>query len=124
MEYPAYSSPEHVIEVYVESCRQGDIDRLRSTFLEAATMSGIFQGEFYIGSPEIFFEEVRDNPLNNQDRGGYVTTIHAVEVCRDIASIVLTESGYLGNYSLTNLFHLVATNGEWKIASKLYSDAE
>ena len=122
METPSCSSPEQTIQAYVDACRAGDIDSLRGIFLPGATMSGIFEGEFYLGSPEIFFDEVRDNPLSPEAQREFRATIESSEIFHDIASIVLRETGYLGSYNLTNLFHLVERPVGWRITGKVYSD--
>ena len=116
------SSSKVVIEEYVDACRVGSADRLRLLFLSDSIMSGFFEDEFYIGSPDYFFDEIRDNPPPYEPGKDYVCEITSVEEFGSIANVVLKEKGYLGSYDLTNLFQLVKINGDWKIASKTYSD--
>ena len=96
--------------------------RLKELFHSSAVMSGYFQGEFYIGSPELFFDEIRDNPLSTEADSAYVTEITSEALFGQIATVVLEEKGYLGLYDLINLFQLTLVDGEWKIVSKSYSD--
>jgi hypothetical protein len=68
-------------------------------------MSGFYDGEFYIGSPDLFFDEVRDNPSPENTGAEYVGEITSSEIIGDIASVTLKEKGYLG-LNFSNLFQL------------------
>ena len=54
------SGPRQIIEEYVEACRIGSVDKLLAIFHPEALMSGYFSGEFYMGTPQPFYDEVRD----------------------------------------------------------------
>ena len=56
------TTPQETISKYTEACHDGDVKKLRTLFSPSALMSGFFGGEFHIGSPEIFFDTVRDSP--------------------------------------------------------------
>lgn len=114
-------TPTDTIREYVEACRVGSVDRLRGIFESSALMTGFFQGDFYIGSPDLFFDEIRDNPSPSESGAEYSGEIATVELFGDIANITLKEQGYLG-CNLTNLFHLARIDGDWKIVSKTYTD--
>lgn len=49
------STPSETINQYIEATRIGDVEMMRSIFSPAALMSGFFEGDFYIGSPDYFF---------------------------------------------------------------------
>lgn len=115
------SEPKKTISDYVEACRSGDVDKLRSLFSSSALMSGFIEGEFYIGSPEIFFDEVRDNPSPASTGSTYTGDITSFEKVGKIANVTLKENGYLG-LKLTNFFQLACVNGIWLIVSKAYVD--
>ena len=115
------SSPESTITEYIEACRIGSVDRLQAIFHPNALMAGYLQGEFYIGSPKTFFDEVRDNPSPSDSGAAYTGEITSVETFGDVASVTLKENGYLGT-GFTNWFHLARLNGNWKIISKSYQD--
>ena len=84
-------------------------------------MSGYFAGEFYSGSPEVFFDEVRDNPSPSETGKNYVGEITYTETIRNIAQVTMKEKGYLG-LDFSNLFHLACVDGKWSILSKTYID--
>ncbi len=115
------STPQQVITEYVEACRNGDVEKLRSLFSPSALMSGFYEGEFYIGSPDLFFDEVRDNPSPASTGAEYIGEITSSEIIEDIASVTLIEKGYLG-LNFSNLFQLARIDGSWVIVSKTYFD--
>ena len=115
------NTPSETIEIYIEGTRSGDIGKLKSVFAPGAIMSGFFEGEFYSGTPDIFFDEVRDNPNPAETGHDYIGEISLQEVVGSIAQITMKEKGYLGA-DLTNLFHLARINGTWLILSKTYTD--
>ena len=84
-------------------------------------MAGFYQGEFYIGSPTPFFDEVAANASPAETGAEYTGTITSVEESGDMASVTLRETGYLGA-SFTNWFHLARQDGVWTIVSKSYQD--
>jgi hypothetical protein len=115
------SAAKATIAEYIEACRVGNASRLKSIFHPNALMAGYYEGEYYMGSPEPFFDEVRDNPPPIESGVEYLGDILTVEVFGDIASITLMETGYL-NTNFTNCFHLAKLDGEWKIICKSYQD--
>jgi len=115
------NTPTETINVYIEATRCGDVDKLQSVFAPGALMSGYFEGEFYSGSPDLFFEEVRDNPSPEKTGIEYVGEMTHEEVIGNVAQITMKEKGYLGA-NIANLFHLAKINEKWLILSKTYTD--
>ena len=116
-----FETPKQIIETLVEACRSGDVELLQSVFSDNALMTGYFGGEFYTGSPELFYDEVRDNPSPASTGAEYIGEITSVEEYGDIANVTLRETGFLGA-NFINLFQLVRKDGTWLIYSKLYVD--
>jgi hypothetical protein len=116
------ASPFANISAYVEACRTGDVETLVRLFAENALMWGFYQGEYYIGSPQPFYDEVRDNPCPVDTGIVYIGAISGVEQHGDIAQATLKEQGFLGA-DFTNLFQLACIDGSWLIVSKAYTDA-
>jgi hypothetical protein len=115
------SSPQETIIELVDSCHSGDIEKLQRLFSPNALMTGYFNGEFYSGSPEPFFAELRDNPCPASTGAEYIGEILSVEEFGDIAQVTLKETGYLGA-DFINLFQLVYIDESWLIFSKAYID--
>jgi hypothetical protein len=113
------AGPGQVIVEYVEACRVGSVDRLRAVFHPDALMSGYYQREFYMGNPDPFFDEVRDNPSPSEIGSPYEGEITTVEEIGDCASVTLKEFGFLGS-NFTDWFHLAKIDGQWLILSKTY----
>lgn len=116
-----FSTPRETITALVEACHSGNVEKLQSVFSPGAMMTGYFNGEFYTGSPELFYDEVRDNPSPASTGAEYIGEITSVEEYGDIANVTLQEKGFLGA-NFINLFQLVRTNGSWLIFSKVYVD--
>ncbi len=113
--------PREVIDEYVEACRVGSVDRLRAIFHPDALMSGYYGGEFYMGSPQPFYDEVGDSPSPTGTGAPYVGEITTVEVKGGCASVTLKETGFFGS-DFTNWFRLAKLDGRWLILSKTYVD--
>jgi len=116
-----FSKPRETITELIEACHSGDADRLRGVFGPGALMSGYYNGKFYSGSPEPFYDEVRDNPSPASTGAEYIGEITSVEEFGDIANVILEEKGFLGA-NFINLFQLVCIDGNWLIVSKAYVD--
>lgn len=115
------STPLEAVNQYIEATRIGDVEMMRSLFSPAALMSGFFKGEFYIGPPDYFFDEVRDSPSPSSTGAEYIGEITSSEIIGNIASVTLREKGYLG-LDFTNLFQLACIDDSWLIVSKVYVD--
>jgi len=115
------STPTETIENYIEATRQGNVEELRSLFSSEALMSGFYEGEYYSGSPEVFFDEVRENPSPSETGMEYIGEITYTEVIGGVSQITMKEKGYLG-LDFSNLFHLACIDGKWLIISKTYVD--
>ena len=89
-------SPRAVLDAYIEACRVGDVDTLERIFHPDALMSGFWNGEFYAGSPQPFFDEVRDNPSMAETGAAYSAQAEIADVTGDVAMGTIRESGYFG----------------------------
>ena len=117
----AEASPRAVIEEYVEACRVGSSDRLQAIFHPDALMSGYYKGEFYMGTPQPFFDEVEASQGQAEASANYSAEITTVETSGACASLTLKELGFLGS-DFTNWFHLSKVDARWVILSKTYID--
>lgn len=108
-----------VIEQYCEGARVGDLDRVRATFHPDARMSGYLQGQSLVGTPEPFYDAIRNAPAPAKSGEPYRYEIVRVEVAGPIASVTLVEGPYLG-MQFTEYFHLLQLDGRWCIVSKTF----
>ena len=59
--------------------------------------------------------------LRLRDSGAeYRSQIVSVEMDGQVAAVTLTETGFPGNMSFTNYFHLIDDGTGWKIISKTF----
>jgi hypothetical protein len=116
-----FSTPRETITALVDACHSGDVEKLRGVFSPDALMSGYFNGQYYSGSPQPFFDELRDNPSPASTGAEYIGEILSVEEFGDIANVVLEETGFLGA-NFINLYQLVRKDDSWLIVSKAYVD--
>ena len=114
-----YADPKAVIEEYMEACRVGSVDRLRAIFHPDALMSGYYVGEFYMGSPQPFYDEVEANPSPAESGADYAGEVVTVEEVGECAAVTMKETGFLGS-NFTNWFHLAKVDDQWLILSKTY----
>lgn len=109
-----------VIEQYCEGARAGDLERVRETFHPDARMSGYLQGQPMVGTPEPFYDAIRNAPPPAKSGEPYRYEIVRVDVAGPVASVVLVEGPYLG-MQFTEFFHLVKLDGRWRIVSKTFT---
>lgn len=110
-----------VINLYIKGS-EGDVELLRSIFHPDALMNGYFNGHLGVGSPEPFFSEV--SKLEGEKPGqDYAGEIESIEVIGHVATARLVETDFLGS-DFVDFFHLILVDGEWKIISKTYHQAD
>ena len=114
------SSVKDIVNRYVEGSG-GDVDLLRSIFHPEALMTGYFGGQLMVGSPEPFFQGVAQiDP--SQASGEYRAEIQDIEVIGDVATATLVETNFLGS-DFVDFFQFIRADGEWKIISKTFHQA-
>ncbi len=111
-----------VVERYVDGCRRGDAETVRSAFRPDARMWG-WLGPDLVAAPIEEFLAVVAGPEPPEAAGWeerYRSEIHSISVTGEVAVAVLEESGFLGA-DFTNHFSLVREDGAWLIASKTFT---
>lgn len=108
-----------IIEQYVDGCRRGDLELLKSIFHPDAQMAGFLGGELLYGGPGPFFDAVSQNPPPANAGEPYSADISDVKVTGNVAQATLTESGFLG-MNFVDYFHLLKNEGRWQIVSKTF----
>lgn len=108
-----------VIEEYVAACRARSVERLEAIFHPDALMSGYLMGQRLVGTPQPFYDAVRNAPADAIG-SSYRAEVTAVAVTGQVASVTLEEQGFLG-LSFTDYFHLLQADGRWQIVSKTFT---
>lgn len=109
-----------VMERYVDAVFRADVDTLRGLFHPAAVMSGYLGDTLLAGSPEPFLVDVSSRPSMEASGAPYRAEILDVHASSLTASLRLEETGFFGQFSFVNYFHLLRVDGEWKIVSKTF----
>ena len=118
-----YAAVRRVLEQYIEGSYTANVPQLKNVFHADALMSGYYEGELGIGSPEPFFEELLQVTSSKDAGEEYEAEIAFIHITGTIASAAIVEDNLLGlNY--VNHFHLLKIEGEWRIISKIYTIVE
>jgi hypothetical protein len=109
-----------VMERYIEAVFKADVDTLRGLFHPVAVMSGYLGDKLLAGSPEPFLTDVGGRPSMEASGAPYTADILDIHASSLTAGLRLEETGFFGQFSFVNYFHLLKVDGEWKIISKTF----
>jgi len=108
----------HVIDLYVEGCREGDGAKLREAFHPDSRMWGSLGGQRYDVPIADMIAMVDGQPVDVE--GSYEARVTSVEQTDDAASVVLVEDGFWGSVSFVDFFSLARIDGAWKVVNKTF----
>lgn len=109
-----------VIERYYQGTYRADLDLLKDVFHEQAGMAGFLNGQYIMGTPEPFFDDIKAHQPMSQSGDPYHLDVKVALITGRIASVVVVESGFFGQGVIETHFHLVKEQS-WKIVSKVFS---
>ena len=92
---------------------------MKAIFHPDALMSGYMMGEYMMGSPEPFFQVVKEHPSPSESGTVYTAEISKVEVTGKVARATLKETNFMG-MNFTDYFHLAKVDKKWMIISKTF----
>jgi len=107
----------NAIERYIEGS-SGNVETLRAVFHPEARMTGYFNGNLMLGTPEPFFDMVK-SAVTPESTAAYKAEIRSIEVIGQAATATLVESGFLGS-DFTDFFQLIRDDQGWRIISKTF----
>ncbi|MCQ1530439.1 nuclear transport factor 2 family protein [Lutispora saccharofermentans] len=110
-----------VIHRYINGTYKADIPVLESVFHKDARMAGYLGDMLLIGTPAPFIEDMASAPSMESMGNPYKAEIRSLSVTGLIANVIVYETGFRGNVSLEDHFHLICDGGEWKIISKTFT---
>ena len=110
-----------VIQDYIDGTYEADIEKLRSVFHDKAVMNGYLGPALVMADPSPFIEDISSSPSMESAGDPYQAEIESILIEGDVASVVLSESGFRGEASLVDLFHLIKNDGRWQIISKTFT---
>ncbi len=115
-----YDAILKTMDFYVTGLRNGDGETMSRGFLPDATGSGYFQGALMQGSMQQVFDLVDQNGPAPKTEARFAD----VEIMGTLALVRLEVSGWSGKVAgptpvkMSDLFTLIKTGAEWKIAFK------
>jgi len=110
-----------VIQNYIDGTYDADIEKLKGVFHEKAVMNGYLGPNLILADPTPFLEDIGSASSMKSCGDPYRAEIENIYIQGEVASVILSETGFRGEATLVDLFHLIKTDGEWRIISKLFT---
>ena len=108
-----------VIQRYMDGTYQADIEKLKSVFHPRAVMNGVLGPNCLLADPSCFIEDMASAPSMASKNDPYQAEIESIRIEGDVASVIVSETGFRGDGTLVDFFHLIKVDGTWYIISKL-----
>jgi hypothetical protein len=84
-------------------------------------MNGHVNAQLILGTPEPFFDGIKNNPSMVDAGTPFKGEITWIDVTGSVASAILKETGFGEGLAFTNYFHLIKDDEEWKIITKTFT---
>lgn len=110
-----------VIQDYIEGTYLANIEKLKSVFHEKAVMNGYLGPDPLLAEPSVFIQDIAGSPSMESKGDPYNAEIESIRIEGNVASVVVSETGFRGDAVLVDFFHLIKTDGAWRIISKLFT---
>jgi hypothetical protein len=110
-----------VIQDYIDGTFEADVNKLRGVFHKQAVMNGYLGDDLVLAGPDVFIQNIASAPSMKSNNSPYMAEIESIRIEGRIASVILSESGFYGNATFVDHFHLIKDEGTWKIISKLFT---
>ncbi len=108
---------EAIAQAYIKATFEGDAASLRQLFHPQASMSGYLMGQYMVGTPAPFIEQIENTPSLKDGGAPYKASIDYIHAADNVGSVTISETGF-GDMAFTNYLHLINENGSWRIVSK------
>ena len=112
---------KEVIDKYIEGTFSADIEMLKGVFHEKAVMNGYLGPNLLLADPAPFIEDIASAPSMKSNNDPYNAEIKSIQVEGNIASVMISQTGFRGEASIVDFFHLIKTDGDWSIIAKLFT---
>jgi hypothetical protein len=110
-----------IIGDYRKGTYTADTALLQSVFHEKAVMNGYLGPDAVLADPSAFIADIGGSPSMESADDPYDLEVTEVFIEGNIASVIVVETGFRGDAKLVDCFHLIKTDGSWKIISKLFT---
>lgn len=112
---------DEVIEAYIKGTYTADTALLQEVFHPAAIMTGYLGEDLLSGTPQPFIEDIGSQASMESLGHPYQAEVTAKTVTGKIAEVTVKETGFRGEASLEDHFHLFNDGSRWFIISKLFT---
>ena len=109
------------VRKYIDGTYHADITMLKSTFHEKAIMNGYLGPVLIMADPQPFVEDIASSPSMESHNDPYKAEITSIHVEGNVASAVISETGFRGDTAFVDFFHLIKIDDNWQIISKLFT---
>ena len=110
---------KQVIQNYMDGTYKAEIDKLKGVFHEKAVMNGYLGPDCLIADPSGFVADIASAPSMESKGDPYQAEIESIRIEGNVASVIVSETGFRGEGTLVDFFHLIKVDGKWSIISKL-----
>lgn len=110
-----------VIQNYIDGTYNANIPQLKSVFHEKAVMNGYLGPDCLLADPSGFVADIAGSPSMASSNDPYHAEIESIHIEGNVASVIVSETGFRGAASLVDFFHLIKVDGKWTIISKLFT---
>ncbi|MCL1847377.1 MAG: nuclear transport factor 2 family protein [Coriobacteriia bacterium] len=110
-----------VINDFMQGNYRADGVLLKSVFHEKAMMYGFFGSELRLCNPGTYIESITQATSMELQKCNYKLIIEHIFLQGDVASVIATETGFLGTHKLVDCFHLVKVDGLWSVIARLFT---
>ncbi|MDR1158419.1 MAG: nuclear transport factor 2 family protein [Oscillospiraceae bacterium] len=110
-----------VIQNYKEGTYRADVDLLKDVFHEKAVMNGYLGPNVLLADPSGFIADIGGLPSMASNKDPYQAEVEHIHIEGGVASVTLSETGFRSEGRLVDFFHLIKTDGRWRIISKLFA---
>lgn len=110
-----YEAVLNTVNKYVEGCKAGKSDLMKSAFTENALMYGYLNGQLFDGSIEALYGAVDQfGPAPDA-----VTRVDVLSIEGTAATVRVVLENWHG-IAFTDFHNLLKVDGEWKIVAKVF----
>ena len=110
-----------VIQNYMDGTYKAEIDKLKGVFHEKAVMNGYLGPDCLLADPSGFVADIASAPSMESKGDKYQAEIESIRIEGNVASVIVSETGFRGEGTLVDFFHLIKVDGKWSIISKLFT---
>lgn len=112
---------ENLLKRYFEAVGGADIETLKTIFHENASMYGYLGDDSVVGTPQIFFDDLKSKPSMKESKIDCKMVIGNINVTGNIATASIYVDNFFGAFRVNDYFHLLKIDNEWKIVCKTFT---